>query len=327
MEAYSKCNEKDKIMPEFNPNKLKEIYDNGFRGVRTSTREDIKFRRSVPTAYKANPRLAELGAGKLSLSFLAILKLDSGFGSTEAQTTGDCVAHATRNAGSIDYALDVLFGETEFEGRFASENIYGARGHSGQGANCSTLAKYVSPQGPGGFLTRKKYKSGSNSIDLSVYKSSIGHNWGRTGTPDWLNRIADDNKAMSIYRATNLDMARDTIAAGYGLSCCSGYGFSNQRNGDGVANRQGSWSHAMAWIACDDTEWAHDNYGGPLFLVQNSWGRWNSGGKRHNQPDGSFWIKSKDADLIIRSGASYAVCAIEGIDRIHPVNELDYTMI
>ena len=50
--------------------------------------------------------------------------------------------------------------------------------------------------------------------------------------------------------------------------------------------KSGSWAHAMAWITCDDTGKE------PAFLVQNSWGKWNSGGHQNEGPipDGSFLI-------------------------------------
>jgi len=38
-----------------------------------------------------------------------------------------------------------------------------------------------------------------------------------------------------------------------------------------------------------------DNQKRPGVLIQNSWGIWNGGPKRHNQPDGSFWV---DADVL-----------------------------
>ena len=69
-----------------------------------------------------------------------------------------------------------------------------------------------------------------------------------------------------------------------------GYGFSSRRDSNGIAKRSGGWSHAMAWIACDDT---HERYKETLFLVQNSWGKWNSGPKVHGQPDGSFGFVRK----------------------------------
>lgn len=227
----------------------------------------------------------------------------------------NCVSHSSRNAGMIDYCVDAMFGETTYEGRFCTENIYGYRGHGGQGASCARLAKYVSQSGPGGFLVRKRYEDGNNSIDLSKYDWRKGHNWGRRGTPSWINKIASANKGLKVWNIKSVEEARDAIASGFGLSVCSGYGFSRKRNKDGVAERSGGWNHAMSWIAVDDSDWAHSNYDGPLFLIQNSWGRFNSGGKRHDQPDGSFFIRPKIAERMIRGGGCFAIASIRGYNR------------
>ena len=65
----------------------------------------------------------------------------------------------------------------------------------------------------------------------------------------------------------------------------------------------------MAWIACDDTKKVHRE---TLFLVQNSWGRWNSGPKTHEQPDGSFWIRESDARAMLASRGSWVFSDVDG---------------
>jgi hypothetical protein len=297
------------------PHQIHEIYDNGFKGVRFDASAYYMMRSSIQRFHQAFPGAVGKGKGIASLPYKAALTLDPGFGSTEAQTTGDCVSHSTRNAGMMDYCIDALYGETTFKGRFATENIYGYRGHGGQGADCSRLANYVSQDGPGGFLARAKYSDGSNNVDLSVYRSSTGAGWGSRGTPDWVNKIAAENKAMNVYALKSLDECLDALAMGFGISMCSGFGFSSKRNEDGVSEKSGGWSHAMAWIGCDDTDWATQKYGGPLILIQNSWGDWNSGGKRHEQPDASFWIKPTVAKSMISNGGGFVITSVRGFDR------------
>ena len=90
---------------------------------------------------------------------------------------------------------------------------------------------------------------------------------------------------------------------------CSGYGFSSKRDSNGIAKRSGGWSHAMAWIACDDSR---EIYNETLFLVQNSWGKWNSGPKRLGQPDGSFWIREKDARGMLSGRGSWVFSDVDG---------------
>jgi hypothetical protein len=297
------------------PEQLLEIYNNGFQGVRFSPSDYAALRYITERFSKAFPGMVGSGKGKASLPYKACLALEPEFGRYESQTTGDCVSHCTRNAGMVDYCIDAMFGETKYQGRFATENIYGWRGHGGKGADCARLATYVSLQGPGGFLPRKVYTSGSNTVDLSKYTSSIGHNWGNRGTPAWLNAIAAENKALTVFSLKSLDEAIDAFACGFGITMCSGYGFSEVRNEDGVSEQQGSWSHGMAWIGVDDTDWAHQKYGGPLILVQNSWGVFNRGPKRHDQPDGSFWIRPKVAQNMIKNGGGWVIASIRGYER------------
>jgi hypothetical protein len=266
--------------------------------------------------------LTGTGEGKVSTPYKFIQKLDPGFGKTESQTTGDCVSHGTRNAGSIDYGCDCILENREFAGRFATENIYGWRGHGGQGASCSRLAEYV--HSIGGYLTRKKYENGSKLIDLSIYNSRIGANWGISGTPDWLNKIAAEHPAETISLITTIAEARDAIANGYGISVCSSYGFSSSRDSNGVSEPRGSWSHCMAWIGCDDSEWAYTNYKGPLFLIQNSWGaNWNSGGKHLDQCDGSFWIRGIVAQKMLNQRGSFVISNVKGFKQ----RKLNYMLI
>jgi hypothetical protein len=72
---------------------------------------------------------------------------------------------------------------------------------------------------------------------------------------------------------------------------------------------EGVSSHnCMAWIACDDTG------SEPAFLVQNSWGPWNSGG--HPEwgpiPDGSFLITADVAQGMLNGRGAYAFSDFDG---------------
>jgi len=295
----------DYLGVSLSPEDLQTLYeDNTFKGIIT----DLSYNLEVPTFYEAYPESRGSGAGRLSLPYLAALELDPTYGSCESQTTGDCVSHSTRNCGMLDYCIDALMGETSYEGRLATENIYGARGHGGQGASCDRLAGYVSDSGAGGFLVRKEY----GQLDLSVYNSTIGHNWGRTGTPNWVNEIASENKALRVLRIESLEEERDAIATGFGVSACSGLSFEKTRNADGVSMRtpQG-WSHAMAHVGFDDRDASRQKYSGPLVLIQNSWGLWNSGPKVNDQPDGSFWVQGKYSNQMNR----YVVGSLAGYKR------------
>jgi hypothetical protein len=287
------------------PDELLDAYSHGLEGA-VCDPEDLKAllgELKMPLFGAAAWHLEDSGAGKLSLPFKSLLKFDPGFGPAERQTTGDCVSHATRNAVDITRAVEIdIKGEAEsFEARGATEAIYQSRGHRGQGMSCSGAARYVHEKG--GLLIRKDY----GDIDLSTYNSSTGS---RHQIPDSVYITeAKKHQVKTISLVSSLEEARDALANGYALSCCSGLGFSSSRDENGISNRRGGWSHAMAWIACDDTREVHDEM---LFLIQNSWGKWNSGPKKHGQPDGSFWVREKDANSIIKSRGSFAFSNVNG---------------
>jgi hypothetical protein len=226
----------------------------------------------------------------------------------------NCVSHATRNACDISRAVEIdEHSEKEsWVARGATEGIYGARGWAGQGMSCSRAAEFVSKIG--GILVRKEYKG---VVDLTKYNGNLGAGWGGRGLPDKVIDLANDHQIKTVSLIRNIEEARDALANGYGLSVCSSYGFNSTRDKKGFAKVSGSWAHAMAWTACDDTN------GELAFLVQNSWGKWNDGG--HPEwgpiPDGSFLIHSDVAAGMLAQNGAYAFSNFDGF----PVQKLpDY---
>ena len=166
---------------------------------------------------------------------------------------------------------------------------------------CSGAAKYVHSKG--GILLRKDY----GKVDLSKYDSSLG---AKHKIPSSIYTTeAKKHQVKTISMITTIQEARDALANGYAISVCSGYGFSSRRDSNGIAKRGSGWNHAMAWIACDDT---NKRFKETLFLVQNSWGKWNSGPKVHGQPDGSFWIREKDARGMLAQQGSWVFSDVDG---------------
>ena len=215
----------------------------------------------------------------------------------------NCVSHATRNSVDITRSCEIINGQREeFVARGATEGIYGSRGHGGEGMTCGGAAKFVHQNG--GILLRQKY----GDYDLSEY-SAIGGKWGRTGVPEELVKVAKKHQVKTISLINTIDQARDAIANGYSISVCSNSGFSSRRDKNGIAARSGSWGHAMAWIGMDDT---HEIFNETLFLVQNSWGVWNNGEKRLDQPDGSFWIRERDAAEMLAQNGSWVFSDVDG---------------
>ncbi len=298
------------------PGDIARIYAQGFAGAfpNPADRDQIAAQNDGNFSDAAHAYgLAGTGEGKLSLPFLSVLKFSREKYSV-AQKTGDCVSHGARNALDVSRAvqIDIKGAPEEWIEDAATETIYWGRGHSGQGASCSTLAKFV--QSRGGILLRLQYPD--LGLDLRSYNWQTGAN-GSKGPPD---KVLEEMRKHQVQTVSYIDpandplaQARDALANGYGISCCSGYGFSSTRDSDGIARRQGSWSHCMAWTAVDDREETKEKHGGPLFLVQNSWGyHWIGGPKVNQQPDGSFWIKPNDALGILKSDGSFVLSNIRG---------------
>jgi len=297
------------------PRKILNLYRDGFVGSICDPEDTATLMGELPMPIfgAAAYDLYGDGEGKVSLPFKSLLKFDPGFGPLEKQTTGDCVSHSTRNAVDITRAveIDIKGDSEEFVARGATEAIYQSRGHGGQGMTCTTAARYVNQKG--GILLRKDY----GSVDLSKYNSSLG---ARSRIPNSVYITeAKKHQVKTISNIRTIEEARDALANGYALSVCSGYGFSSVRDKNGIAKRSGGWSHAMAWVACDDSR---EIYNETLFLIANSWGKWNSGPKRLGQPEGSFWIREKDARGMLSSGTAWVFSDVDGF----PSREIDWTI-
>lgn len=293
-------------MPRYSPKDLYDNYRHGFRGCLWEQHifDELMENSKYALFGDASKSIKNSGKSKLSTPYKSVLKFDKN-PYNERQTTGDCVSHGTRNACDISRAVEIhVHAEKEaWISRGATEAIYGARGHGGQGMSCARAAEFVSKNG--GILLRKNYPG---VADFSKYNGNLGAGWGARGLPDKVIDKANDHQIKTVSLVKTVEEARDSLANGYGITVCSGYGFSNRRDSKGFAKRSGGWAHCMAWIACDDTG------SEPAFLVQNSWGKWNDGG--HPEwgpiPDGSFLIHADDAAGMLRENGSYAFSNFDG---------------
>lgn len=298
------------------PIDLLKAYRDGFIGSQCDPEDVDKLLGELPHPLfgAAAYSLEGTGKGKLALLYKSVQKFDPTFGGHEQQSVGDCVSHSTRNAVDVTRCHEIIGGQREeFVTRGATEGIYGARGHGGEGMSCSTAARFVHQNG--GILLRQKY----GDIDLSKYNGRLGAGWGRSGPPSELVNAAKKHQVKTISLIKTVDEARDAIANGYAISVCSGYGFSSRRDKNGIAKRSGSWAHAMAWVAMDDTR---QLYNETLFLVQNSWGVWNGGGKMHDQPEGSFWIRESDAAGMLAQNGAWVFSDVDGF----PPRKVQWTL-
>tara|TARA_B100001778_G_scaffold56804_2_gene43794 strand:+ start:505 stop:1425 length:921 start_codon:yes stop_codon:yes gene_type:complete len=298
------------------PRELLKAYKEGFSGAWCDPEETDKLLGELPHPLfgLVASDLYSTGEGKIALLYKSAQKHDPTFGAHERQTTGDCVSHATRNAVDATRCHEIVGGQREdFVARGATEAIYGSRGHGGQGMSCSVAARFVHQNG--GILLRKDY----GFVDLSKYNSSTGTRWGRSGVPSEVTNEGKKHQVKTISLINTVEQARDAIANGYALSVCSNYGFSSKRNSEGIARRSGSWNHAMSWTAMDDSREVHNE---TLFLIQNSWGAFNGGPKKHGQPDGSFWIREKDAAGMLAQNGSWVFSDVDGF----PPRKVDWTL-
>lgn len=318
--------------PDPTPQELNNIYSKGFVGASPSmvvtdqrhmVDESIKSRLSL---YEAFPWLKPgTGRGKRHMPYHAALSLDTSWGGDEAQTVGSCVSHGCRNAAMVDYGVDAVYGETSWQGRICTENIYRHRGKNSHGWWCSAAAATVEAEGPGGFLYRKDYGQG---VDLSKF-SRATEQWatnGSAGVPGWLRVIEQENQSAFCIAIRTIEEYLDALYLGFGINICSGKGFSSTCDKYGYARPSGGWNHAMAHVGADDTDWARKNYGGMTGLVMQSWGRWNNQDGTKCPPDfkfvpiGSFFAPESSIRSMITSD-SYAICQVEGWDRTLPASE------
>lgn len=264
--------------------------------------------------------MADSGKGRLTVEpYKCYLTLDPG-AYTERQTTGDCVSHGLRNAIDVTRAVEILIAK-QLElwlARGATEPLYGARGHGGQGANCGTLANWACTKG--GLLVRKNYVE--LGIDLSKYNSSIGAKWGGRGVPEAVRAEAAKTPCRYLARVKTWEEARDFAANGYGLFWCAGIAYSGSRDENGVARlTSGSWAHSQKVCHIfDDSEWAHEKYGQALFGIAQSWGTgfasggWNA--ERYGPANGSVsLLRVEVLQRVLRTGAVYALGDFQGFKK------------
>ena len=298
------------------PRDILKAYKDGFVGSWCDPKDTDKLLGELPHPLfgAAASNLYGTGDRKLALLYKSVQKFDPSFGPHERQTTGDCVSHSTRNAVDVTRCHEIVGGDREdFEARGATEAIYGSRGHGGQGMSCSKAARFVHQNG--GILVRKDY----GFINFSKYNSSVGSRWGTRGVPSDVVKEGKKHQVKTISLIKTIEEARDALANGYALSVCSNYGFSSRRSEHGLARRSGSWNHAMCWCAMDDTREVHNE---TLFLIQNSWGAFNSGPKGHDQPDGSFWVREKDARGMLAQNGAWVFSDVDGF----PPRQVEWTI-
>lgn len=258
----------------------------------------------------------EQGQGKLCLISEEIFKA---FGRTAlpgaAQVVGDCVSHSTKNAilGTLATAINhgisgmpITTPEGIAQGVLAPEAIYALRGYSGDGWSCPEALEVAINSI--GAVSRRNHPDAN--WDLTHYSKATAHKYGGNKPPPEVIKALGEHKVTTVTRCKSYEEVRDMIASGFAITTCGGEGWSSRRNEDGVSERSGHWSHALALLGVDDRAETKSKYGGGLVLVQNSWGpAWIGGptkirGTDLHIPEGSFWARWKDCSARFASAVN-----------------------
>lgn len=267
-------------MPKFphnpTPEQLLEIHNQGFQDWIWNLeveREWEAFWSGRSELYTASPDIKDLHKKHpRSLLWRYREKYDPGAWSQEAQTTGDCVSHGSRNARDVTRAVEVALGQPEeYYKRGATEPTYGARGHGGQGMDPTRATKFEMEYG---FMFRQVYKDVTKglNVDLSKYNSNIGSNWGRSGVPDAVKEECKRHNIGDSTRPTSGEQVMDLLANGNAGHSGQSWGTSADAGSDGINTKSAGWNHDMATTGYD---WSCEFFKRPVIFVNNSWGGWN----------------------------------------------------
>ena len=321
-------------MPIFNP---LDAYNNGLQGARKDPRAEERLADLVmrtggdPDGGRVAYNWGLVGAGKdkLSLLFPYVEQCYPGAFPGPAQLTGDCVAACASRVALGSLCCEVILGkpdeetglieeapEVSEEARknvpIAQESLWMWRGYDDDGWVCDAAAQVAMEQG---FLLRQNYPS--LGFDFTRYTNQSIKVGGsrRPGAA-----VAAECKKHRVRTVTVIDdymAVGDYIASGFAVANCSGMGFSNQRNEDGIAEQRGSWSHSQGLYGWDSRPITVQKYGEPLVLWGNQWAKWNTGPRRIlgtdiDIPEGFFWTK---ASLLRRCGRLIAYSSILGWPR------------
>jgi hypothetical protein len=159
----------------------------------------------------------------------------------------------------------------------------------------------------GGILYREKY----GNVDLSHYSIPLCREWGNSGPPLELARLAHEHTATAVALINDYGSLIASLESGFPVAICSnvGYAATNVRDSMGYLPRGGQWNHAMVAVACRHAATS----GRDGVLILNSWGNFCSGPKwPPDQPDGSFWISKADATSMIAQSDSFAIGSVGG---------------
>lgn len=288
-------------MTEFEtPYELFRAYEGGLPGWQFDMRANVAFLDTQKYQYFSEPNIKGSGLGKRALLWQYARKLDAKC-FTERQTTSDCVSHGSRSARDITRAVEILV-KKEPEDWFrmgATEPTYGARGHGGEGMSPGVASRFERDVG---FLGRHKYEG---VVDLSVYTSSLGVRWGKTGVPENVKELCRQNKVGVISQVRTQEDLMDAMFNGYGAHSGQHASWSVDSDERGVHYRtRTGWNHDMCIAGYDDSK---EFFPFRVWIIANSWGPWNQ--KPAGWPkDYGEWVPG----MILTSADDFNVCVEAG---------------
>lgn len=258
-------------------------------------------------------KIAESGRGKVVLLHKIYESVTGKPFPVFTQEIGDCVSFGYALAVEVVMAVQKSINpREEIPAHVATEPIYGgSRVEIGNNKNPFPPTEPDGSVGIWGADWVKNYgillRKAIDGIDLSSYDGNRAKEWGWKGVPDNLEPIAKMHPVKQYALVTSYEEARDAITNGYPVVVCSNQGFREVRDQDGFAAAYGTWAHCMCFVAVDDS------FKRPGLLCCNSWGEtWITGPKRHDQPNGSFWVEAKTVDRMLKDRDSYAISNLEG---------------
>jgi hypothetical protein len=245
--------------------------------------------------------------------------------------TGDCVSRGQSHAaiaslanavqnGSGSWPSDIPEASYKSGMPFHPTPTYWCKRGSESGWSCGSAASRSKDEI--GLTVMKSYPDNPNIGDLLLkYNTSVIKKYCRSGPPPDVAKTLNYNMTLTYSRTKTFEEMRDAIANGYGIASCGSAGFgkgSSARDSNGFCKRSGSWNHSMCTIGCDDTEWAHKNYGSALYLVLNSWASYLGNARPKVQgrddippiPRGSFWCLANSKGYGGRD--SYVISSLQG---------------
>lgn len=237
---------------------------------------------------------------------------------------GSCISFGWGLGCYVGASVDWTQGELEKAPLLvATENIYGGSRTLGRlppvkiagysdGSYGAAAARYVSglKNGRGGILFREKY----GDVDLTTYSIPRSREWGNSGVPDALAKIANEHTARAVALCDSWDSLCAAVENGLCVPIASQVGFeaTNVRDREGFLPRGSKpWGHCMCVVG---VRYAKNGSSRDGALIANSWGtRWVSGPRwPADMPEGSFWASRADIEAILRQGDSYVVGGVHG---------------